>query len=549
MARFSASTDKSPHVALRKARKTMAELVNEQLDPSARAEHTHPLEGDAEGIAESYEWGDDDGDNDGPSARDHVSKVRRQTSSQKRPRSSGGLRHRGPLDASLSEGKYAATPFNVEDAMDDIFGTLDMADLDVEGEELFGNGKDDEFQGFAADVDGDASYEDNVEEKTSTKRPKAARTTRNLSEEEYAEYLDKKREVRRAARKLSGVTSSGMSAMPEPMDSEEKLILDQLESLRQSHLSLLHKNSQGEAEAADQAKSRSRTQEAVRHYVMLYSQLLRMRVKLQSAVTTAVRLPQFYAYSMFTEGAEKEGGKDDGASDARASYAKVCRELTEILSSIYTFAVKADVDAGDATAPSKKKRRAEAGEIPDFRQLQRFHQRMLGRANDCLAYWGTKLVQANSAKLQSIAQPLPQQIAAILAAKSRLLHKVQKNRGHVFILAHPDHERCATSAEAKAKRAAQMAYGDVDSEIYDDADFLRELVRRGGAVANRLEQQLADMNRELMPTKEASKKGFHRMTKGKAVSYDPRPKIVGFLMPQGYANSGRNDVVFHSIFK
>jgi protein AATF/BFR2 len=73
------------------------------------------------------------------------------------------------------------------------------------------------------------------------------------------------------------------------------------------------------------------------------------------------------------------------------------------------------------------------------------------------------------------------------------------------------------------------------TENYTDADFLKELVQKsgrvgdGGAVADFLEAEEADV-RLVKPSRE----GFHKLTKGKALTFDPRPKLVGFMAPAPY---------------
>lgn len=655
MPRFSASSGRQNLVTLKQKKKSLADAVNEQLTASAfggggdKWDAADYAEG---GVAEDFDFDDRDshsgssagGDYDDGAGGYGASKSRRVTAagakgatkgSKKSPgataaggarglaaaaSSSSRLRHRGPLDASLSEGKYAAAPVNVEAAMDDIFGALDMGDMDAEGEEFFDGdmegGADDDFSGEeGSDVDADdsdfawegeegESDEDaqrtgrgaakkgkkgkaTAESATSRKRRRA----KDLTEDEYTAWLEQKRLKEKKSGKLRRPLSFGGGAEgvdDAAMNSEEADILRQLNELRQAqHVSLVPSADSaagGDASASSAAAAQSdakTTRDTVQHFIMVYGQLLRLRVLLQPAVTRAISLPQYYAKSLFVRrdaavekaAAQEEGGGEAAAhaietlTEQREAAAEKYEELQEDLESVLTTLYEAatghsargraaggqeeedgDEDGDGVHASSRSAKRAKT-EVPSYRAVEKYHERVLRHADSCLEYWGSKLVQANSAKLKTIAQPLPQQIAAILTARSRLRTKVQKNRSHLAILAHPEHVRATTSAEAKAQRALHMAEGDVDHEIYDDADFLRELVRRGGAVANQLEQKVKDMQQALLPSKEGARKGFHRMTKGKAVNYEPRPKLVGFMMAESLDDTQRNDVVVKSLFQ
>jgi protein AATF/BFR2 len=251
---------------------------------------------------------------------------------------------------------------------------------------------------------------------------------------------------------------------------------------------------------------------------------------------------------------------------AKEKYKELQASIEDALATLYaaatgtSAAATAEADDGDEVTgvsgsstvrKSAKRAKVEAAApvVPSYRAVEKYHERALHHADSCLEYWGSKLVQANSAKLKTISQPLPQQIAAILTARTRLRTKVQKNRSHLNILAHPEHVRASTSPEVKARRALHIAEGDVDAEVYDDGDFVRELVRRGGAVASQLEQKVKEMRQALLPSREGARKGFHRMTKGKAVNYEPRPKLVGFMMAESLDDTPRNDVVVKSLFQ
>lgn len=627
MPRFATSSGRQTLVALRQKKKSLADSVNEQLTASALGRNGGDGSGDAEyaegGVAEEYDFDNDNNSNQSSTHDDYgetnssstatLAKTMKKSGGGARTSSAGPsssprrLRHRGPLDASLSEGKYAATPVNVEAAMDDIFGALDMGDMDAEGEELL-HGDDDseatsedaeraaERKGYGGDSD-DTDFDSDraaaggkKTKKGKEKRSEAEAATRkrrrakNLTEDEYTAWLERKSQKEKQSGRLRRPLSFGADGVNDAaMNSEEADILRQLQELRQrQHVSLVPSAESGEAAesavvaaASTAAQSDAKaTRDTVQRFIMVYGQLLRLRVLLQPAVTRAMSLPQYYARALFTqrdaaveaaavaEAANVEDGRRlveklaEQREAAVEKYAELQEDLEAVLATLYAAATGTKSRGGDdddrdseATASSKTRRARDGTAVPSYHDVQKYHGRVLRHADSCLEYWGSKLVQANGAKLKTISQPLPQQIAAILTARSRLRAKVQKNRSHLPILAHPEHVRATTSAEAKAQRALHIAEGDVDAEIYDDADFVRELVRRGGAVANQLEQKVKEMQRALLPSREGARKGFHRMTKGKTVNYEPRPKLVGFMMAESLDDTQRNDVVVNSIFQ
>ncbi|KAG5480013.1 hypothetical protein LSCM1_06433 [Leishmania martiniquensis] len=597
MPRFTNSSGRRNIMSLKQKKKSLADAVNEQLTVSAfssgdaeGAYHKDDDEYADGGVAEDYEYDDvnphDSGGEDdaewgshGRAVSSAAKKLAKKT--EKRLSSSAAasrLRHRGPLDASLSEGKYAATPVNVEAAIGDIFGALDMGDMDAEGEELLD--KDDTNTEAS---DNDANVGGAVPKKDVVGRKR--RRAKDLTEEEYTAWLQRKSDrLKKAGKQRRSIAFGGdvSSVRDAGLNSEEADILRQLSDLRQAQMSLVPAvgaAAAGDAESAGISSATAtalsaqsdtqQTRDAVQHFIMVYGQLLRLRVLLQPAVTKAIVMPQYYARSLFLDGdaevdaaAAAAASDRDGAAelqemraDMSRHYAELQEDVEEVLATLYAAATGSGRRSGSNARESfasnaSTKAKVDGGlSTPSFAEVERHHAEVLRHADMCLEHWGSKLVQANSAKLKTIAQPLPQQIAAILSAKSRLRSKVQKNRSHVEIMAHPEHVKAATSAEFKARRALRIAEGDVDEEIYDDADFLRELVRRGGAVANQLEQKVREMQRALLPSREAARKGFHRMTKGKAVNYEPRPKLVAFMVPESFDDTQRSEVIVKNLFQ
>ncbi|KAG5506456.1 hypothetical protein JKF63_05959 [Porcisia hertigi] len=612
MPRFNTSSGRQNIVSLKKKKKSLADTVNEQLTLSALGGGGGDAEGTYQnddehavgGVAEDYEYDEADsddlgGDDDaklGGRGRSATYAALKPTSGPAKPVSSSSrLRHRGPLDASLSEGKYAATPVSVEAAMDDIFGALDMGNIEAEGEEFYDDedGEKDAVSDGAEDMDA-AGEEDGLRDDVGVRGGRSAsskksavsrkrRRAKDLTEEEYTAWLEKKHSALKKAGQFQRPLSFGGGGDDNVvLSSEEADILRQLSELRQTQMSLMP--SVGTAAAVDAGGygmssavaaasavqcDAQQTRDAVQHFIMVYSQLLRLRVLMQPAVTKAISMPQYYAHSLFVDGdaqvddAAAAASNADGAADVQQMREDVSRHYSElqgdveqVLCTLYAAATgSGSASNGSAAHESssksklKKAKKESAPTAPSYREVERYHARVLRHADACLQYWGSKLVQANSAKLKTIAQPLPQQIAGILSAKSRLRSKVQKNRSHIPIIAHPEHILAVTSPDFKAKRAMHIAEGDVDNEIYDDADFLRELVRRGGAVASQLMRKTDEIQKALLPSHEGARKGFHRMTKGKAVNYEPRQKLVAFMMPEPFDDAQRNDVVVKNLFQ
>lgn len=55
----------------------------------------------------------------------------------------------------------------------------------------------------------------------------------------------------------------------------------------------------------------------------------------------------------------------------------------------------------------------------------------------------------------------------------------------------------------------------------------------------------------LLSSNKLSRKGFHRLTKGKSINYDALPKLVGFCVADGFDNltGERNEVIIKSLFQ
>lgn len=552
-------------------KKTLSEIVTEQMEDDASRNgrlggSRITFEDDDGGVVEDYEEIHEEEENASKGYSDIIKKKRqRETSS-----SSASLRRRGPLDPELSTGKYAATPVSVEAAMDQLFSGFDTGDLQ------------DEINDFADLEDDDDEEADEMEassEDEAETKPKKRKRVKDLSEADYIKYLEKKEK-----------------AKPQVSLTVEDDIHTQLEELRAQQIQLLHRQGKKGAPEENLGQRQAKIQESVKYFIALYAQLLRVRVKLQPAVLSGVALPQYYALPLFSvkglecvlkdlESTTKEEEIKTLKSTLKTSQSNlkdVQKKLREVLDSLYKDGLSF-LHSGDA--PPLKKTRIEpesSGSPLSIDALQSFQRDVRERANICLTFWGNRLALKPTAAsgssaggdLHAIHQPLPVQIEALLQSKTRLRAKVQKNRSHLSILAHPEHLRASrwlmvgeadqkitpessTALEAgKAARALHVAEGDIDDEIFDDGDFLRELVRRGGTVALHLEQQLKEdrdtaLKQHGSELSVGSRKGLHRLTKGKALDFKPRAKLVGFMVAEPWEHSlpARNDIIIRSMFQ
>lgn len=731
--------------------KSLSQLVNEQWDESVEghsSEHRDRFHedgfGDEEAMVEDYEvvpsdpFLDGEEETGGKGGYQHFignrKREREADSKKKKMAISKGepqLRRRGPLDATLSTGKYAAVPRDVEAAMDDLFGGLDMADLDEEANEIVSD-----IEGYSAEEsDAEASMDDrhrkttkrrkggakkrgttdeegsDVEEEEEGQRrrkevqtKKKSKKVKDLTEAQYIAYVEQKahqsgarkeggggeaeeeeeedddekrlpfRSLPKTRRGLDpGLVTSSETA-EEAQEMEENDLLSQIASLRSQHIRVVQSGTSADGESESRSGNTasaeappSSIRQTVKHFLLLHTQLLRLRVKLQPMVMRAVRLPQHYALPLFTGSGQEalfqkeatEPSSELGSSDrgngneegkrtrqqksktkekkstekhtlrvdtsttknptedpsweevrqrlatAKKDFQYLKKEMKHLLSDLYADAIQMHDGSEKASTMKTSFSRPSAAAstvCPDMHMLSAYHRHVRENANTCLDFWGCRLAPSPSSAAPSafkaIHQPLPAQIEALLQNKSRLRVKVQKNRSHVSILGHPEHVRAASwfykeapkdveageegntamdSAlaqtqrdEWRAKRATSIANGDVDEEMYDDGDFIRELARRGGAVSMLLQQQLeedrqamlgdrsgengrggSDTSSRALGGASGSKKGFHRLTKGKSLDFAPRPKLVGFMVADSWENlyPPRNEAMVRSLLQ
>jgi protein AATF/BFR2 len=473
-------------------KKTRSERLNEELDPFAEVQH--------DGFEDERPAVDDyDVDADASHARVAGGKAARDKKTR--------LRFRGPLDESLSSGKYAAVPRHAgrrevdEDVGDDEDMDFDAADAEGNMDDIFGM-FDEDAQEHTAGLKSEQEFERYLEERAKTKRkPSAAKKKKKAKKGEEQEGEGEASDDEDAVKDYSH------------LDEGDADVMRQIHELRSGARKL----------AITVVDADGRTQEGLnenvelgRECVALYNQLLAYRMKLQPVISAAVRLPQYYALDSFV--------KHAGAS------------LQPELSSARTHA-RAAVANLFAAASIKASPTASVDKL--WAALTSKHAALMAQVDAGVARWGHRAQVASDPKLKAVNRPLIEQIRGVIGGKQRLLHRAQRNRAHVHIFGHPEHFE-----KSAADRAEAVADGDVDREIFDDADFIKEIALQQGAVTSKALEKL-------MPEtalKADAKKGHHRKTKGRTVSYDPRAKIVGFMVPTPYEESDRYAALLRSLF-
>ncbi|CUG90059.1 apoptosis antagonizing transcription factor-like protein, putative [Bodo saltans] len=444
----------------------------------------------------------DEYDNDEP-----VTKQRRV---EKHRSTKATTRLRGPLDESLAKGAYDAIPVSMSDFdstnVDDIFGMLD------------------EGEGDAAEGD---AFED---------------------EDEYATWLEEraKKAPRKSRRSTAAASSGGDGQQQFAGATEDDIdILQQVAALRERQLAVVAESTADNDEAT--ARSNDDRAAALRGLLDQYNQLLKLRVRLQPVVAKMVQFPQHYSLNGFT-GANKP---------AKEAVGRLRNDVSDVLSSLRLVANKHEAaiyETPNEDGTIRKRPREEKG-ANKYTSLSNFHSLIMRRADSVLTHWSSKIVQGRqkgngNKNLQAVNQPLVDQIRAITAAKTRLFGKVQRNRLHLKILGHPEHQK------SQQERAIAIAEGDFDDEIFDDGEFVRELVQHSGAAAAKLAPVLQSHQSKIasqggVSSLSTSKVGFHRKTKGKAVNYEPRPKLVGFMtrIPQPQESEAQLSALVASLFQ
>ena len=453
------------------------------------------------------------------------------------------LRRRAPLDSTLQQGTYAAIPRHEVSGSEadadkasrkkkrprkgaDMFEKYDELAADQAMDDIFGllEGDDDGLDDEAADA---GALQDEVA---------------------YTSFLEKKQESAATARKAFGeaVGASG---------SDENGILAQLSTLRNRQMNVVTQNPLDEGRSAGGVETSAR--EALRHSIVLFNALLRARVSLQGAIAGAIQMPQYYALPHFLK-------HSAAIVNERKVCTRVCRDVLDVLS---------ELAHEYSTSPAESKRNGGMAFPPTlpverlFSGISSLHSKLMHHVDETLEFWGSKVSTPNGAKLQAVNQPILDQIRAAVAAKTaRMEQTSQKNRTHANIFGHPHHMEAAhdgASAAAVVKRqlteqrALDIANGDIDPEIFDDGDFIRELVHKtgssgiGGAAATEALLRTGDkQSNGAAAIGMSTKVGFHRLTKGKSVSYDPRPKLVGFMARQPYGTDDeQHATLLQSLFQ
>jgi protein AATF/BFR2 len=412
---------------------------------------------------------------------------------RKKKGSAERLRRRGPLNPALSSGKYAAKPMAAadddgaeEDGGADDIDPNDMEVGDVEGamDAMFG----------LLDDEGDDERMAGIE-------------TEEQFEEWWAE--NKKNAPKKAKLKAKKRLRDAFDGAE--MDAGDQDLMAQVEALRDRQMNVTATDDFDDAAHAKLEDDSAASQRSV----MLFSKLLALRLKMQPCVTKALQLPQYYA-------------ADEYARKVKGAKVELAGAKKEILEVAHDLLSATGGKATNATSSTDM-----------WSSVAAAHKRIMRSVDQGIGAWGHRAGGAADPKLKALNRPLLDQIEGVINGKARLLRRSQRNRGNARIFGHPHH---SGSTEDIAQRRAD---GDVDAEVFDDVDFLKELVHRQGG----LHSQAADgLRLAAEGEKEKKKVGFHRITKGRSVSYDPRPKLVAFMVPDTYETDELHDVLIASVF-
>lgn len=467
---------------------------------------------------------------------------RGETGAKKMSTGAPSLRKRSnTLGDDYDTGKYAAKPVSINDIeskMDSIFGLLDEDDGDLDDIDDYDYHSEDYEEG---DEEEEGS-EDGSEEVSSKPR----RGRRVETEEDFHRLLEKKAKMmphRRIREDGSSIRPDG--AVEAAASATEQDLLLQLTQLKQRQASELKTTSDevdGDEEVAVPSEGAF-----VKQLVNLFNELAHVRVRLQPAVAHAVRFPKYNVFGEFstameelaaavaTEEAEEEGMDDNEAAAALSSQApptfKQCRKsLVGLIAAIHP-----DMSQETTNLDMSADRL--------YAQITAHYKANMPRVDETIQFWSNKTTSLSSAGLKSINQNLLDQIKSVVASKARLLNKAQRNRSHVSIIG-DESQANMTPGE----RAAIIATGDVDDELFDDADFVRELAHRSGSVKLKQQQDAVEADAKARIVEMKQKEG-HRKSKGRSLDYRPRAKLVGFMAPVAFQLSTQHNALLNSLFQ
>ena len=274
-------------------KKTKGEMVNNLMDPYAAVEENR----DEEDAPQMDDF-------------DDVNDVTQRLGNKKRLEK---LRRRGPIDSSLSTGKYAAAPMAGSDddmgSIDENFDADDM-DFDVDGkmDDMFGllddEGQDEKGAGIQTEEQFEEWWADNKKN-----APKKAKL--------------------KASKRARDAFDGG------ELDRDDQDLLAQVEALRERQMNITAVDD-FDAAAASEMKGNS---EVSQHNVMLFTKLLALRLKMQPCVTKAVQFPQYYAYDSYLK---KDKDTKAAVNEARKAAAETAQDLLAAAGSKVTSATSSE---------------------------------------------------------------------------------------------------------------------------------------------------------------------------------------------------------------
>eukprot|EP01120_Amphizonella_sp_Union-15-10_P006879 TRINITY_DN2271_c0_g2_i1.p1 TRINITY_DN2271_c0_g2~~TRINITY_DN2271_c0_g2_i1.p1 ORF type:complete len:474 (-),score=104.20 TRINITY_DN2271_c0_g2_i1:10-1431(-) len=276
----------------------------------------------------------------------------------------------------------------------------------------------------------------------------------------------------------------------------------------------------------------------------LWTSLMDFRMNLHKVQSIANKLPQHDTYPHFAE--------DPDLSSKYTSAAESVRSVLHDLIELQQELVETNPHVKEAIAPQSeqrrgKKRNRETRDLEEiWDQIEPFQNSFVDYRNKIIDKWSAKTTFAsgvNHTRLKALNTSLSNQIAAILANKDKVTKRSQLKRDRYRVLG-----KVSTDVFDESNPDAHL--NDYDSEIYDDGDFLTQLLKQllESGVTN-----VEGMSKAIPNLKRGAKgKTVDRGTKGKRLRYTVHQPIRSFMFPQPdrypLYDSTLSDQLFNSLF-
>ena len=566
-----------------KSHRSISDRINEELNPFARPATAGDHDDDAQAQVTSLSREDAEG-----------------AMSNRRGTAARRLQRRGPLDDSLTTGRYSVAPTwaaedtsgirendrsraskrksaddhftaaDAEAAMDDLFGLLD--DRHDSGAKAAGVKSAEDYEAWWDREHGKGDAGKSEKAVTTTIGKKRSRRQRDDDDDAMNETTalvdiddDGAQEVQAVETAAEKISQQLLDAdVKHTTSKDDRDVLSQIKSLRERHLSVVSGATLADESPGHDAASGGTSNDVARSRALVRAigQILSLRVKMQAGVARAVGMPQYYSLPHFVGSA---AARDAGTHTPVPAEARVIRD------SLST--ARRDLRAVLATlVADESSTTASPDHILTMPSAALWNEVVSPRHDAWMAYVDAYLQTVGAAggasglsgggALKALNQPILSQIKAVISGKIRLLARAQRNRVHCCVFGHPTHS--GDNAASRKQRALQVAEGDMDDEVFDDVDFVRDLAQKfgrqqlavaqnqtaGGNVALSASAKDLDALKQ-MKDSFSSRQGLHKKTKGRAVNMqEPRPKLVGFALPRAFEFlPAQHDALYRSVFQ